>query len=74
MATHSIMSAKHWSWGYFFTDGHFFHNNNSFKNAWCIACLNHQKEWLQNSDILGAAESSTGGGCMDAEQEGQGSY
>ena len=68
------MSGKHWSWGYFFTDGHFFRNNNSFKNAWCIACLNHHKERLRNSDIIGAAESGTGGGRTEAEREGQGIY
>ena len=68
------MSSKHWSWGYFFTDGHFFRNNNSFKNAWCIACLNHQKEQLRNSDILGAAISGIGGSRTDAEREAQGSY
>ena len=54
-----LMSAKHWSWGYFFTDGLFFRNNNSFKNAWCIACLNHEKELLRQADIISAAVGGT---------------
>jgi hypothetical protein len=69
-----MSSLKHWSWGYFFTDGHFFRNNNSYKNAWCIACLNNQKELLRQSDILDAALSGTSSNRTDAEQEALGSY
>lgn len=60
------MSSKHWSWGYFFTDGFFFRNNNSYKNAWCIACLNHHKELLLQSDVINAAISGTSSE-LDAE-------
>lgn len=29
----------------------FFQNNNSYKNAWCLACLNHHKDLLrENAD------------------------
>ena len=70
----TLMSAKHWSWGYFFTDGHFFRNNNSFKNAWCIACLNHHKELLRQSDILGMALTGISNDHTDAERETQGSH
>jgi hypothetical protein len=62
---------KHWSWGYFFTDGHFFRNNNSYKNAWCIMCLNHHKEQLRQSDVLSAAISGTSSDRTDAEREAQ---
>jgi len=46
--TLTVMSSKHcqWSWGYFFTNNLFFCNNSYYKNAWCIACLNHHKEIL----------------------------
>jgi hypothetical protein len=63
---------KHWSWGFFLTDNLFFRNNNSYKNAWCIACLNHHKELLQQSDIVNAAISGTGVDRTDAERETQG--
>ena len=52
----STMS-KHWSWGYFITDNQLFRNNNSYKNAWCLACLNHHKDQLQESDIISTAVS-----------------
>jgi hypothetical protein len=66
------MSTKHWSWSHFFTDGLFFRNNNSFKNAWCIACLNHHKGLLRESDVVNAAISGTDSGRSDAEREAQG--
>jgi hypothetical protein len=64
--------SKHWSWAYFITDGLFFHNNNSYKNAWCIACLNHHKEQLQQADIIGTALSGSSNGRTDAEREALG--
>jgi hypothetical protein len=67
------MSSKHWSWAYFFTDGLLFRNNNSYKNAWCIACLNHHKDQLREADIIGAAISGTSGDRTDGQREAQGS-
>lgn len=69
-----MSSTKHWSWGYFFTDNLFFRTNNSYKNAWCIACLNNQKELLQQSDILSAAVNGTSSDRTDVEREAQGNY
>ena len=66
------MSTRHWSWGYFFTDGLFFRNNNSFKNAWCIACLNQKKEQIRKADVIIAAMNGTCDGRTDAERETQG--
>jgi hypothetical protein len=65
--------SKHWSWGHFITDGQFFQNNNSHKNVWCLACLNHHKGLLLESDIISTSLDSVGGH-TDAEQEAQGSY
>jgi hypothetical protein len=72
----SIMSAhvKHWSWAYFITDGQLFRNNNSYKNAWCITCLNHHKEQLRQADVVSAAISGSSSGRTDAERETQGCY
>jgi len=61
--------SKHWAWGYFFTNGLLFRSNNSYKNAWCIACLNHHKELLWQSDVLGAAIRGTSGGIQNLEKE-----
>ena len=66
--------SKHWFWGHFITDGQLFQNNNSFKNAWYLACLNHHKDLLRQSDIISTALNGIGGGRTDAEQETQGSY
>jgi hypothetical protein len=68
------MSSKHWAWKHFFSDNILFRNNNSYKNAWCIACFNHHKELLRQSDILSAANSGTIINRTDAERETQGSY
>ena len=57
---------------FFFTDGLLFHSKNSYKNVWCIACLNHHKELLRQSDVLGAAMSGTSGDRRDADREAQG--
>ena len=67
-----FLMSKHWAWGYFFTDGLLFRSNNSYKNAWCIACFNHHKELLRQSDVLGAAISGTSGDRRDADREAQG--
>ncbi|KAG6907622.1 hypothetical protein DXG01_008158 [Tephrocybe rancida] len=40
------------SWGYFFTDNQFFRNNHSNKNAWCIACLDYERNRLKSADIM----------------------
>jgi hypothetical protein len=64
--------SKHWSWEYFFSDGALFRTNNTFKNAWCIACLDHHKERLRQSDVIGTAMSGTSGGRTDADREAQG--
>jgi hypothetical protein len=64
--------SKHWSWGHFITDGQFFRNNNLYKNAWCLACLNHHKDMLWESNIVSTALNGMGGGRTDAEQEAQG--
>ena len=69
---HPFPMSKHWSWGYFITDGQFFRNNNSYKNAWCLACLNHHKDLLQESDIVDMVLNGMGGGRTDAEWEAQG--
>jgi len=66
------MSKLHWSWAHFFTDGALFRSNNTFKNAWCIACLDHHKELLRKSDVLGTAMSGTSSDCTDADREAQG--
>ncbi|KAM6497447.1 hypothetical protein JOM56_007920 [Amanita muscaria] len=63
---------KHWSWGYFFTDNQLFRNNNSYKNAWCIGCLNHRKDQLRQSDIVNAAVSGISSGRADVDWEAQG--
>jgi hypothetical protein len=63
--------SKHWSWGHFITHGQFFRNNNSYKDAWCLACLNHYKDMLWESDIVSMALNGMGGGHTDAEQEAQ---
>jgi hypothetical protein len=65
---------KHWAWGYFITNNQLFRNNNSYKNAWCIACLNHRKEQLRQSDVLTTAVSGISSGHTDADWEKQGKY
>ena len=70
----STMATKHWSWGHFTSDNHFFQNNNSYKSAWCIACVNHHKEQLRLSDIANTAITGISSGhSMDADWEVQGS-
>ena len=56
-----------WSWDYFITDGNFFRNNHSYKNAWCVACLNLHKDLLRESDVLSVAVDGMGGGRTEAE-------
>ena len=68
------MSTKHWSWGYFITDNQFFRNNNSYKNAWCIACVNCCKEQLWQVDVIDTVVSGTSSGRMEVELEAQGGY
>ena len=64
---------KHWAWGYFITNGQLFRNNNSYKNAWCLGCLNQRKEQLRQSDILNTALSGISSGHTEADWEKQGS-
>ena len=40
----------------------------------CLACLNHHKDMLWQSDIISTALNGMGGGRTDAEREAQGSY
>jgi hypothetical protein len=68
------MSTKHWSWIFFITDGLLFCNNNSYKNAWCIACLDYQQDQLRQADVIGAAISGASGGRTETEREEQGYY
>jgi hypothetical protein len=65
--------SRNWSWDYFFTDGQFFRNNNSYKNAWCLGCLKYHKDRLRESDVLGMAVDGMGGGRTEEEREAQGS-
>jgi hypothetical protein len=65
--------SKHWSWAHFITDNQLFRNNNSYKNAWCLACLNHHEGLLRESDIVSTAINGMGGGRTDAERQAQGS-
>lgn len=64
--------SKTWVWDHFVTDNLFFRKNNYHKNAWCIACLNHHKELLRQSDVLSTAIGGTGSNRTDAEREAQG--
>jgi hypothetical protein len=66
--------SKNWVWEHFFTDNLFFRNDNYHKNAWCIACLNHHKELLRQSDVVSAAIGGTNSNRTDAEREAQGGY
>ena len=68
--------SKHWSWEHFTTDGQLFRNNNFYKNAWCVACLNHHKDMLRDSDasVVSTAINGMGGGRTELEREVQGSY
>ena len=68
------MSTKHWLWIYFITDGLLFRNNNSYKNAWCIACLGHQQDQLRQADVVSVAISGTSGSRTEAQREEQGCY
>ena len=65
--------SRTWSWNHFISDGNLFRNNNYYKNAWCLACLNYHKEMLRESDIVSTAVDGMGGGRTDAEREAQGS-
>jgi hypothetical protein len=71
-------STRHWSWNYYMTDGALYRNNKSFKNAWCLACLNHHRDLLQQLEIVNTALTGTVDGqdgyhgCTDAEREAQG--
>ncbi|KAM6500083.1 hypothetical protein JOM56_003097 [Amanita muscaria] len=69
-----MSTTKHWSWAYFITDNQFFRKNNSFKNAWCTACLNHHKDQLRQLDIVNAAVSGISSGRTDTNWEAQGGY
>ncbi|KIL54278.1 hypothetical protein M378DRAFT_1059173 [Amanita muscaria Koide BX008] len=66
-----MSTTKHWSWAYFITDNQFFRKNNSFKNAWCTACLNHHKDQLRQLDIVNAAVSGISSGRTDTDWEAQ---
>jgi hypothetical protein len=66
--------SKNWSWNHFFSDGQFYQNNNSYKNAWCLACLNYQLGLLRESDVVSTALYGMGSGRTDLEREAQGSY
>ena len=63
---------KHWAWGYFITDNQLFRNNNLYKNAWCLTCLNQHKEQLHQLDILTTAVSGISSGRTDTDWETQG--
>ena len=63
---------KHWAWGYFITNNQLFRNNNSYKNAWCLACLNQRKEQLRQSDVLATAVSGISSSRTDMDWEKQG--
>jgi hypothetical protein len=64
---------KHWAWGYFITNNQLFRNNHSYKNTWCLACLNQRKEQLRQSDILNTAVTGISSGRTDTDLEAQGS-
>jgi hypothetical protein len=49
---------SHWVWAHFVTDGNFFQNNRSNKNAWCTKCLAHHRDLLLSADA--AAVAATG--------------
>ncbi|KAG5649883.1 hypothetical protein H0H81_001649 [Sphagnurus paluster] len=43
--------ALHWVWDHFETDGQFFRENNSNKNAWCIACLDAHRRVIREASM-----------------------
>jgi hypothetical protein len=66
------MATKHWSWGYFTTDHLLFRNNNSYKNAWCMACVDFRKEQLRQADITNTVVSGVSSGRTEVDWEAQG--
>jgi hypothetical protein len=66
------MATKHWSWGHFSTDNQLFWNNNSYKNAWCITCVNHRREQLWHADITDTVVSGLSSGRTEVDWEAQG--
>jgi hypothetical protein len=66
------MATKHWSWEHFTTDHQLFQNNNSYKNAWCIACVNNHREQLWQADVVNTAVSGANSGNTIVDWEEQG--
>ena len=62
--------SKHCSWAYFLSDSALFR----FRNTWCVACLDHHRELLWQSDIVTIAMSGAGGIRTDEDRETQGKY
>jgi hypothetical protein len=69
-----MSSSKHWTWSYFTTDGKFFRDNHSHKNAWCTACLDHHRGLLLQADVHNAASDDMDGPSnrTDAERDVEG--
>jgi len=44
------------------------------KNVWCIVCLSHQQDQLQQADVVSAAISGASSGHTEAQWEAQGCY
>lgn len=63
----------HWGWTHFYSDNQLFRSNNSYKNAWCLACLNHRQEQLRQSDIISASLTGVSNNRTDADRVIQGS-
>jgi hypothetical protein len=65
---------SHWSWQHFVTDGSYYRQNNSNKNAWCIKCLEYHCGLIQSEDIVSAALTGVDQGWTPDEINMQGIY
>ena len=65
----SALMSTHWTWEFFTTDGLFYRNNHSNKNAWRNACLECHRSMLRASDVVSASLCDTGPGQPRTEVE-----